>query len=565
MIPIAILNKNILIYGIIATVVVAGVAYLVSSYIISNYSVVVGLSPSTTNTIYPYQTTYFTITVNNTGTAPIYNLILGFYLGGSSLQTYKVSVPASKSVSIAANYTFPSNGAYNFQVIADPSHVLSIQNRQSAQSSLSINVSAAQKPDVYMSLPNTNVQSTQSFSLSGLGAYSAAAIADTYNVSIFSRMFGPGANTIPKIFENVLGYLVGVNGVYIKYQNGSVGYAAWLQGTVTPRYIGAIISVMRAPQSNYTIAGKNINLARIDNRTSVCVYYENGWTKILSYYNGTNGGTCLNFAGMAYTSNQTTMFASLLKTNATLTHYQSGFLYTNSSYLGSTLTRASGSLGVSSFTKNRYGIFMGYVRRSGPINISSANLTCPGVLFSYNGVSICSTTPAPKITVQNITLINTTEVTSNYTFSFYSLVNRTQLVAAYQNAIQLLNALSINQTSARWNLQYKNTCYFTNQSLGCTLLNFSYGNNTASLRITNKLGSPVRINNIACFIPGLQRNMSVGQVLSGGANATIATRCLSIGVPQGAKTRYNITIGYTLNNINRTAMGFANITTPSFG
>jgi len=82
--------KELAIYAVIAVAVVVAVVFVVSSGLLSklfssSYNVRVTLSQTGGSaTVYPYQTSQFTINVTNNGNAAIQNLLVGFYLPGSS-------------------------------------------------------------------------------------------------------------------------------------------------------------------------------------------------------------------------------------------------------------------------------------------------------------------------------------------------------------------------------------------------------------------------------------------------------------------------------------------------
>src|SRR5208283_4879163 len=205
------------------------------------------------------------------------------------------------------------------------------------QSSVLVNVNAPEIPNVYKSVPNSNVSKTQSFTMSGTGMYSTEALAQTYELTVADNMFGPSKSVMTKLFGNLYGFVADAYGAYVGYSNNTSAYTLWLQGTLDPRFVDYVLSTFRVPQSNVTVDGTTVGLTRIDNQTSLCTYYSNGWTKLLTYYNNSRSTTCLSMIGKSYAPNESAVLVVSLNNSKELTHYQSGFLYTGSQSLGSSL------------------------------------------------------------------------------------------------------------------------------------------------------------------------------------------------------------------------------------
>jgi subtilase family serine protease len=201
-------QKTLLLYITLATVVAAAAAVIVIHFaFLGVYSLNVTVNTNTTGRIYPYQTSRFAITVKNTGASQINDLILGFYMNGTELQHYTITVPSHESVTLRYNYTYTTGGPFDFQAVADPGSLLNIANRSNAQSGVLVKVSAPEIPNVYKSVPNSGISETQSFTMSGTGMYSTEALAQAYELKVVNNMFGSLKSVMTKLFGNLYGFV----------------------------------------------------------------------------------------------------------------------------------------------------------------------------------------------------------------------------------------------------------------------------------------------------------------------------------------------------------------------
>ena len=161
-------------------------------------------------------------------------------------------------------------------------------------------------------------------------------------------------------------------------------------------------------------------------------------------------------------------------------------------------------------------------------------------------------------------LVNTTAINGNYAMTLYSLVNESNLLAAHRNAAALINALSINGSSAHWTQSPKNICLFNSSSLGCSINSFDYYNNTANLSIANKLSSQISITGIGCHLPDVQYSMPVNETVGSDSAVAIEFPCYNmVNVPVFVQN-YEITVNYTQGSINSVVVGTLNVTTGGF-
>ncbi len=551
-----------LFYGIFAAIVVIAVVAAVIKLLSPGISASVSLSTNTVVT-YPYQTSYFSVRVDNTGKTSISKLVIGFYLNGNAVHYSTVDVPAGSSNTVYENYTYQAGGNYSFSAIADPAHVANMKDRNNAQSSLEVQIQQPESPDIYTSLPNVSIAYTHSFTMSGRGLIASAATAEGYNVSVYTDMFSPAKNVLTKLFENLYVFVAYVNGAYVRYSDNRTASAIWLQGTLQAPLVGYVLSTFHFNQSNYTMNGTEISYAKVNNQTSICYLYTKGWTKIFTYYNASADGSCKDFAGSYYAPDESNAIVAQIKANKNLTKYQSGFFYTNSTTLGSGLSLSdnSGLAGLIVF-QNQYGFFTSYIQNTSAFSETAP--TCKGMLATYGNTSICSVYVAPSSnSTQGFGMVNTTELTGNYRISLYSLVNQSNLLAAHQNGASLINALHITP-SIEWKSAFVSTCAIDNASIGCNVMRFDYYNSTAYLRIENRLANALTINTFSCYSPGLRQNETVGVQVASNSTASITARCYNIPVGgiASAYTDYALSMNYTYSGITQTVTGLLNVTNP---
>lgn len=552
--------KEMIVYLIIAIVVIVAVAlFLGKDLLAPNYNVSVSLYGVGSNPTYPYQTSHFAINITNHGSSPISNLLLGFYLDGSQISTNSLSIPAGESIVLLRNYTYPSPGTYDFQAVADPGHVLEISNRNATQSSLSYNILQTETANPYSSMPNNNITATQSFTLSGTGLISSAAVASKYNITLFNQLFGPGGTLPLKIVEDLYGYVAYSNGAYATYSNKSAAYTNWLQGTVDPQLVNLVTSSFGIKTREES---DNVSYSMLTNTTSMCVFYSKGWTKIISYYNNSNGTTCLNLSSNNYSSTESLVFINLLKNNSKLTHYQSGFIYNNSTTAGTVLDYSKNNLTVTNIFFNKYGLFLSSILQLNKTrNVTAVNYTCNGLIYNSSNISVCSYIIPPSVgnVSETYGLVNSTYIVPHYIFSMYSLVNETDLTLAHDNAAHLMSSLDVNETPAEWQSAYKTTCTLENQSIGCKFLSFSYTDN-ATLNITNHLYGPITLNQLNCEIAPGFKNATVNKTIAQNSTLELQTHCNLIAVPLSSEiSSYNLIFNYTYRNSTHILLGFLNV------
>ncbi len=542
--------RSILIYAVIVVVIAVAVAYVLSTQIHHTYDISVTLRANVSASPYPYQAGHFRADINNTGSGTATDVPLLIYLNGNPIGSYKVTLPQGKGGAVAWNYTFPYSGTYQFQAIADPGHVFSISNRSAAHGSISIIVNPPQSSNVYSSIPNDNITYTQSFTLLQNGSAAVSLMALGYNTSILNGIMGPARSVMLRMLQDLSDTINLVQGAVAYYPGNQVAYTAWVQGTITPALVGAVVNSYSVPISSISANGTKAAFARVTNTTSMCFYYSNGWTKIISYYNSTLNATCASISSTAYTGNASSVVVGTGKAIAGLENISPRFVYSNSSYLGSALTYDNGTHGTASIFSNQYGTFMSYLKRNNaPVNLS-VNSTCNGIIYPAANVFVCSSGIAPiRNSGETADLINETIVTENYTASIYSFVNRTNLLLANNAGINLLLSLNISNRSAGWNSTFVNTCSLNETPYGylpCRVASFSHTNYTTTIGIISALSTPITLTSIACYTPGIKQAYPINIALAPGGTANVTTTCTNPPIPLGTiSTTYDIAINYT--------------------
>lgn len=561
--------KELALYGILAIVVIAIVVLVFTTGIFKpSYNIQVALSQLGSNLTYPYQTIYYSANITNKGSGQINKLLVSFYLNGVQQSSQSVSIPAGQSISIKKNYTYPSPGPYSLDVVTDPGHIINVVDRASTQNAITTNVSRPELPDVYSSIPNANISNTQSFTLGESGIIGASAMAQRYNLTIVNRLFGPGESVSAKIFENIYPFTANVYGTWAQYNDNSIAYTAWMQGTINPSIVDAVISSFETRVENVSYQSGPISFAQINSTTSMCVFYSGGWTKIISYYNASNPQTCATISQVKYSSNESTVLLDAIKNNTKLTHFQSGFFYLNSTVLGSALTYSNSNITATNLFQNEYGVFISSIKKLGKsINVSAArNSTCFGLIYNSSNVSICSyfiPTRNSNYSELPFAMINSSYITTNYIINMYSLINNTQLIPAHENAAHLISLLGVNASSVNWNTVYKNSCSIwnqTNNSISCQFDNFSYSNLTAYFNLTNGLPGSIKINTINCELAFGYPNTTINLTIASHSSVRLAQVCKEPAVPlTSIEFGYTLLLNYTYNNTTRIINGTLNV------
>lgn len=556
-------TKSILVYFAIAVAVALGVAIALSLGTSHSYSIAVTLFTNTTpgSTVYPYQTSHFVVTVNNTGSAAITSMPFITYLNGNPLNTYKVTIPPHESGTIQFNYTYPYNGTYQFSAIADPAHVFQITDRASAQSSLELSVQGAQPVHVLSSISNSNVSRIAGFALTESATYIVPAFGLGYNLSMVNNMLGPAKSVMIRVLQDLSQTIASGSGATIAYQDNSVATSLWLNGTLGPGLVARIVNSFSIPQNAIKANGTPAYYARVSNTTSMCFFYSQGWTKIVSYYNASTNSTCARIVATSHNDSQSQRLTSIYNTTPGLANLSRTFIYSNSIYLGQSLSSGGGNASISTVFSNPYGYFIASISHfSRPRTAKELNLTCDGLVYNGSKANICAAYVYPTgNTGLQVGLLNESEVTPNYTASLYSFVTQANLTLAHDNGLALISALNLSDTY-KWSSLFRNTCQMSNTSLSCSALAFNHTTLGATIGLTNSLPKQVRVNSVSCSSDGSFHNQTVNQSIAPHSTASLNVTCHNIIVPVAeVETTYVLMVNYTYNSRPVHAYGLLNI------
>ena len=577
-------TKEIALYAVIAIAVV--VVVLVYYTYFSNPPVGLRLSLAqngATQTLYPYQQAVYTVTVNNTGSSQINNLYVAVYVNNQQQSSYSKYVTLPKGTDSEYNLTilFSANGTYNVQVVADPAKLLNIQNRSSAQSSLSVKVSPSQVPEIYTSIPNANITSTQSFTLQKSALTPLIYVITNYKGTPVHNMLGLGDVLTTRIFENMLPssvYIGQINGAYAVYGNGQIAYTAWIEGTVNNTLLNTIVSSFGAQAEKFSSGGAPAYYSSINSTTSLCYYYEQGWTKLIEFYNASQPGSCKAIASQRFNASENARFVSALENNTYVSALTKAITYQNFTVassivnrtdIGTSLSLNGTALSAINMTAGPPGYFFAYVSRNVPtLNVSTVRY-CDGIPFYEQYESTCSMFVGPANPAKNssIVLVNTTELNANYTMMLYSIVNDSTRFSAVLAARQLFFDSNFSSDGAKWwNSTFNNRCTFNSTvPLKCKINYFVHNSAIANLTLTGESSTPITIKSLGCYTPytgTTEFNGSVAKTVS--VNQSVYADVFCRGITPGFNyifvPPYTLDLAYLQNGREVNATGTLNIT-----
>ncbi len=564
-------KRSILLYALIV-VVVAAVAFVVVYTVVEpgSYPIKVQLKPvgyNSSQAIYPYQTMYFNLVLTNYGRYTIKNMPIAVYVNNVLYAQYNATIPGNLNVTAHLNYTYPYNGTYAFKAVADPAGILKITNPSLATSIVKLNVSEPEAPNLFTTLPNANATYIKTFSLVGQGPEISSIFANTYNLSSFEKFFEPGYIVVDSVLTQLIPEIYVENGAYLHYANNTTALSDWIQTSANGSDIAFLLSKYGLRTREFGPASSPSFISVLTNETSICVTSNSGWTKMISYFNNSEPQTCQNIMSNTYSP----MYANTLRADIagsnTLQSISNGLEYTNSTFAGKAITINSTNMSVTNIFYNNFGFFASYVRQHPPIK--SLNQSCRGLLYSNSttGVSACSVyaIPANGINTHNFSLVNTTQITRNYTISLYSFVNSTNLINAHYNAVKLIGSLRLNETPFAWFSPFKNSCETGIPGLDCTVKSFNQSDSKLSLSFFNSLHSRIKINTLGCYLLLNLRNESVNSEITPNSTLDLNATCSGIASSAAAvTTNYTMELNYTLENKTSQSKGYADVVNSYF-
>jgi hypothetical protein len=571
-------DNNALVYGaivVVAVLVIVGAYIAVSVLAPPSYDIGLALSANNVGgVVYPYQSTVFNIIVTNNGGRPVVGLPVAFYVNGAQRNYSTFAIPAHQSVALQEVYTYLQPGSYLFSAAADPGNVLPITNASAARNSIVIATALPEPASVYSSVPNSNIVSTESFTSSGTGLLSGSLMSYLYNISAIGGINGLDNGILAKTYQDLYQYVAVANGAYSLYSNGTASYSAWLQGSLYPQAVAAVVSSFGKQVSPVNSAMGTVEFAALSNTVSLCSYYDSGWTKIIEFYNASNGESCASFVGKTYTDLESNAIVAALKTsrlgkftasnqvNSSQISWQH-FYYNNATVLGQSVEYSGNSVAASTLfeLQSPQGIFLSSIRNVAT-NVLAANNICFGLESDVNRTSVCSVAlpTTAKLGNQTFGAVYSSYISSNYTAAVYSLLSEAYLTEAHGNAAELISKLGINGSQVIWTSPFKNSCEF-DSGFGCRINRFG-ANSTVNITVTDLNYTSVSLTNVTCAIGGGFPAEALNTTLSRGANTSITTVCHVIPVSLFAgQDSFILSLGFKYRNTPMIVNGTLNATT----
>ncbi len=561
---------NIWLYAI---AIVIAIAIIYTSYAFTQtgaYSVKVEFSPnnySSNTTLYPFDTISTKLTVINSGPSKLSKLPLLVYLNGNKLRSYVVTLPPKSEINLSIAYTFNNSGNYTFEAVADPADLLNLKNRAASQQSFTVPVAVPEKPDLYVSIPNSNITSTKEFTLYPKGIAFSSIAALNYNLSYFKNLFGPAYPVVGNSITDLALLVHIMNGVYANYSNGAKVSSLWMNGNISVKYLNTILQKNNLSYSLFNISGVNGVYFKYNNSTSICTSQNHGWVKVLSVYNASSNYTCKNIISKNYTPTEAVIIKNSLNSSKPLMNYSSGFLYTNTTYTGFSTSLSPNSISQMNIFENAYGNFASNILKLNKA-INYSNMTCKGEITSNQSenIQLCSYLISPVYQASafsNYTMAKSNEVGNKYILSMYSFTNSNYSSSIVPNAAHLISALKVNQSTYAWKPSAVSSCQFYNNSLSCKFNSYKQSNNMINFTIHNNGNSAVKITSAACFMPGLRKYYKENATINATSQASLSVECNSIIIPIDVSYNdYNLTINYTEDGKPYTISGIAKIAVP---
>ncbi len=556
------ISRSTLLYIIMALIIIAAVLILARALLRPTYSIDVRLLPLsangniTYNGLYPYNTTYMRIIVNNTGGSAMKNLPIVFYVNGRIYNTTNATIPGRESVPIPINYTFMASGNYTFTATADPAGLFDISDRNLATSSVSIDVNSAATPLQYETLPQNGIVKSEDALLKTEGIGTSYLFGNVYNASYFTDMLGSKISGV--LLTYMAPYTASIYSAYARYENGSRAFTAWIQGTESPYVIARLLETRNISIENRSIDGVKVYYGSISSNSSYCSDYSSGWTKITFY--PSNSVNCTAFVNGRNVSFEHKIGSALNASN-TLLGYSGRFFYSNNvTQLGTGVVYNPDNISIVDLFYNRYGDFATVSSRT--YNALSFTPVCAGEIYNAtDNSSICSSSIIGLAKPLNgYALTNTTEFFPNYKFTVYSIVNSSNISTSYQSGINLINSLGVNQRAVDFASYFKDSCGTGNQSLSCSVNSFNYTTDTANIMIGNEFGKSIELRSAECYFV-LGSPTVFNSIIPSGSERNVSLNCGSIGSASvGTMMNYNLELNYTYNGIAHETNGSVNIT-----
>ncbi|MDE1768767.1 MAG: hypothetical protein KGH64_03915 [Candidatus Micrarchaeota archaeon] len=524
--------KEIYIWIAFFIIVMAAAAYIRYFYQ-PGISVSVKFLNSSNAQFYPYENIANPISVQNTGSATIYNMSFGLYMDGNLSRIYRISIPPGKAATVNFNFTPSQTGTYNFRFVADPSSLYNIQNRNAAQSTLSVSVASAQAPMPYALFNKTGLLGEDSYNMSSLGFNFAYYLANDAGSSQFLLTPSHAMNSFlyPAlgVFVNY-GAIKSISLAHAYYKNYSL-VSAWVSGLVNPY---SFKEAAIGQGLNVTSIG-NVTVVNVNKSSSICIWYSKGWTKSLG---SLGGGSCAQYIRPSSFYSLNATYGSRFESGNTVIYNYTGF-YGNSIYVGQW-----------SVLPSRYLLFQSIAKGSNFTNVCEGNIQ-----VVYN-TSYCNTY---YLEPHNAIIVKTNALVGMYNLTAWIVTNNTGLANISDSNMKRIRNFNVTGQSAQFVSGFVNTCTINNY-IGCYGSNWNYSKLTIGL--INGYNSSISLESISCYTSGTPVLKTLNTTIPSGQYATITTPCYQNGTAlYGVALGLNVYLGlvYQENGNTMVANGEAQL------
>jgi lysozyme family protein len=530
---------------LVAAIIIYAAYYVVMNYIyVPSISMNLKLNYDNLGKVYPFENIAVPLVINNTGAGPVKSMNIQLYINGAAYRYYTVTLPSGKETTVNFNFTPSNDGVYTISAVADPAKLYDISNRNSAQSTVYINISQPEKAMPYALLPAANVTSEASFDGTPYSLSIIKFLKDSYGVNVMhTQQFTGFDNVFFPFFNMTEAYVKNVSIAYAGYNNGDYAYSVWIRAYLNPAIVSSAEKGYGLNVSYKKIGAFNVTYAKLGSST-ICSWYSEGWIKMLASSN--------NCEMLVNSTNTDTLQKVAYVPPYNMNINESA----NESEINATYSYLSGNV----FDAGSVGDIQKIVIM--PIlseNYNTSQRNCYGTLSSGVNYSICNAYVSPvSSAITGTSLILTSKLTSNYNASAFILVNSSDILASIPYSEGFVNSLNITGTKVDFVSGFQNKCSFNN-TFNCTNANFTANQLHLSISSMKKLE---KINSIECYsqIPG---KITI-------INSTFpSNNMLNLSVPcyTGSKQIQGIPISlmltlkmnYTMNSTNSNVSGTADI------
>lgn len=494
------------------------------------------------STIYPYQLISATANITNIGSTAFKAVPFGVIYNGSLVEIYNISLPAGDHTQINFTQEPTAAGNYSLEVVMDPEGGSGqVSNNSTRKTTKYFNVIKPEKSNPAGILSNNNTYEKLQ-SEEGAGYVVTSYLNNEYGLSVFRNSDIPAINAfLNPILNLTYTYIQNIYSAEAIYKNSTV-YSFWIQGPLTQNLFyqagkGANLTTV----NKTTKQNQNIAYIQLDKNTTMCSWYQGGWTKSLAIMGTQN---CVEYLNESNYNN------TPIQNQNTLPYLGNNDMIENITFK-SIPGKGYGKL----FLINQSFVFESEMPNLG------GNPVCYGLINTVNNVSYCSSYffKNNNNTIGPISLIDTKAFKGNYNLSVISLINTTSALEQTTKNIEILQSISYKGLSENFSSGITNNCVF-NASILCS--NPSFGTNGLTMQLKNTINQTIKINKIACYNIGGPNFVVVNKTLLYQTTNNVTVPCYDngntiTGVALGLYV--NMIMNYTTLNKNYTVLGKAEI------